>query len=128
MIYHFAVKSIEIQDATGTFAEWANASEKQAESDIERWQEAYFQAIVDAVKKYYPGATVTMEETNDTPRTTVEFKRVKAEIPDTIDIDGNDDGDGWGVTFAESQADEQVKATLIDILDTVSNHGTFWNA
>ncbi len=128
MIYHFAVKSIEIQEADGAFSEWANASEPQSDDDVERWQKAYFQTIVDAVKAYYPGAKVSMEETRDTPRNVIEYKLVKEETPDTIDIDGNDGNDGWGRNIAEMEADEQVNQTLMDIFDTVSSNGTFWAA
>ncbi len=127
MIYHFAVKSIEIQEADGAFAEWCNASEEQSEADIERWQAAYFQEIVEAVQEYYPGAKVSIEETRDTPRNVIEYELVKEETPDTIDIDGHDDNHGWGATYAEYDADEQVNRVLMDILDTVSSNGAFWD-
>lgn len=127
MTYHFAVKSIEIQEADGAFAEWCNASEEQDESDIERWQAAYFQAIVDAVKGYYPGAAVSIEETRDTPRNSIEYAMLNEETPDTIDIDGHDGNHGWGATYAEHDADEQVNRVLMDIFDSVSSAGIFWD-
>jgi hypothetical protein len=122
MIYHFAVKSIEIREAEGAFAEWCNASEEQDEADIERWQEAYFQAIVDAVKEYYPGAKVSIEETRETPKNFIEYKLLKEETPDTIDIDS------WSRTGAELEADDQVNRVTMDVFDTVGNAGTFWAA
>ena len=130
MLYHFEVTEVEIIEDQDAFAEWANASDEQEQDDIDRWEAAYYTEIKSALKEQFPLAAVEVESSADSRRQGqhVELKRVKAETPDTIDIDGNDGNDGWASDYAAMQAEENVKSSIVWVIESVSEKGTFWSA
>lgn len=127
MVYHFEVTEIEIVEDPNAFTEWCNASEEQRQDDIDRWEDSYFAELKKAIGETYPTARVSVETGRDNQGQHVTLKRVDSETEHTIDIDGNDDSDGWGYSYSEIQAEEQVKQQLTYIFDDVSNAGKFWD-
>ena len=115
----YNVSRIEIDFGKDSFAEWANGMEEQDADDIARWMSAYHAQVTEALQQKFPGAEISVFEGYD------QLVRSSTVIQYTSAADGTFEADAEIVDY---MLDPEVDRIIEDVLNRVSNDGSFWDA
>ena len=119
----YTVAEITIEDAKDSFAEWANENGSQSESDIARWQDAYYKELKEEIKSCFPNATVIVRESDENTTQLKVFTKIKMldSFVLTFDYEESDE------EIAKLVIDERVKEIIDGITSKVAGDGNFWD-